>query len=113
MLTTEIAHDLPVTRRLGIVASEHVVGMHIFKDILVSARDIFGGRSETVQREMSRARAGALADLRREAQKLGANAVVGVSLSYNQIAGNSTMLMVVATGTAVELALPTEMVVRI
>ena len=33
ILTTETAHNLPVSERLEIVTAEVVIGMHLFKDI--------------------------------------------------------------------------------
>ena len=36
-----------------------------------------------------------------EARRMGANAVIGVDLDYETVGGNSSMLMVTASGTAV------------
>lgn len=104
ILTTESSHDLPVDQRLEIVAAECVIGMHLFKDIAVALRDTFGGRSNAMQEGLREARVIALAELRREAYELGADAVVGISLHYNEISGSGkSMLLLVATGTAVTL----------
>lgn len=46
-------------------------------------------------------------DLRRQALKAGADAVVAVSLNYSEISGGGkSMLFLVGTGTAVKLAAP-------
>ena len=43
-----------------------------------------------------------LTELRREALLVGANAVIGMNLAYNEISGDDkSMLFVVASGTAV------------
>lgn len=105
ILTTETAHNLPVTDRLGIVTAECVIGMNVFRDIASSARDLFGGRSETMQKGLRQAREAALSELRLEAFELGADAVVGVDLDYSEISGGGkSMLFLVASGTAVKLA---------
>ena len=39
-----------------------------------------------------------------EAQRLGANAVIGVDLDYGAIGASESMMMVTATGTAVTIA---------
>lgn len=105
ILTTETAHNLPVTERLGIIAAEVVIGMHIFRDIGAAFRDVFGGRSQTMQRGLKDAREAALAELRLEAAQLGADAVVGIDLDYSEISGGGkSMLFLVASGTAVKLA---------
>lgn len=105
ILTTETSHNLPVTERLGIITAECVVGMNVFRDIAASARDLFGGRSETMQKGLRQAREAALSELREEALTLGADAVVGVDLDYSEISGSGkSMLFLVASGTAVKLA---------
>lgn len=104
ILTTETAHNLPVTERLGIVAAECVFGMHLFKDLFSLGRDIFGGRSVSMQSTLKDARNVALDELRAEAHALGADAVVGVDLDYSEISGGGkSMLFLVASGTAVKL----------
>lgn len=107
MLTTEASHNLPVAQRLDIVTAEVVIGMHLFKDVASAFRDVFGGRSETMQRGLKQARKAALAELRQEAFDLGADAVVGVDLDYSEISGGGkSMLFLVASGTAVKLHPP-------
>ena len=104
ILTTETAHNLPVSERLEIVAAEVVVGMNVFKDILAGVRNVVGGRSNTIQTALKDIRLQALDELRSEAARVGADAVVGVSLDYQEIgATGSTMLFVIASGTAVKL----------
>ncbi|WP_323036211.1 YbjQ family protein [Pararhodobacter sp.] len=104
LLTTETAHDLPVVERLEILTSEVVIGLHLFKDIASSFRDVFGGRSKAMQTGLRDARKMALYELRREAAAVGADAVVGVHLNYSEISGGGkSMLFLVASGTAVRL----------
>jgi uncharacterized protein YbjQ (UPF0145 family) len=105
MLTTETSVELNISVRLGIVTAECVVGMHVFKDIAASFRDVFGGRSDSVQSGLREAKNTALNELRAEARKLKANAVIAVTLTYSEIAGGGkSMLLVAATGTAVKIA---------
>lgn len=104
MLTTESSSDLGVETRLGVIAAEYVVGLNIFRDIASSARDFFGGRSETMQRGLKEAKEAALAELREQALAIGADAVVAIDLDYSEISGGGkSMLFLVASGTAVKL----------
>jgi len=104
ILTTEVASDLRIDRRLEIITAEVVIGMHLFKDIAGLFRDVFGGRSKVMQNGLRDARKTALDELRREAHALGADAVVGVDLDYSEISGGGkSMLFLVASGTAVTL----------
>ena len=101
-LTTEMVAPFPVSEQLGIVSGDCVLGMNLLKDIPIVLRDIAGGRSKTLQDALKDARQTALQDMRREAHALGADAVVAVQISHQQIVAGSAMLMVVATGTAVK-----------
>ena len=89
---------------MGIVTAEIVVGMNIFKDMLTGVRNIVGGRTGNVQNALKEMRETVLEELKNEAAVLGANAVVAVDLNYQEIgATGSTMLMLVASGTAVRI----------
>lgn len=104
ILTTESSHNLPVETRLGIISAEVVVGMNVFKDALAGVRNLVGGRSGTIQNALRDIRVQVLDELKREASDLGADAVVGVDLDYLDVgATGSTMLVAIATGTAVKL----------
>jgi uncharacterized protein YbjQ (UPF0145 family) len=106
LLTTETSHNLPVASRIGIVAAERVIGLNILKDLFVEFRDVFGGRSATLEKALQDARQGALENLGEKALELGASAVVGVSLTHSEMTGlpgGGGMILVVATGTAVRL----------
>ena len=101
MLTTETAPNLNITKRIEIVTAECAYGMNIFKDLFADVRNIVGGRSKAVQTTMRDARRTALYELKKEAYEVGANAVVGVDLDYVELSAHSTMVMLVASGTAV------------
>ena len=101
LLTTETAPNLNITKRIEIVSAEVAFGMHIFKDLFAGIRDIVGGRSEAIQKTMRDSRRTALYELKKEAHAVGANAVVGVDLDYVELSGAGSMVMLVASGTAV------------
>ena len=91
--------------RLGVVASEVVLGMNIFKDVLANVRDVFGGRSGVVQNTLAQARQVAFEELKVQAVELGADAVIAVDIDYHTVStGNAVnMMMVAVSGTAVKL----------
>lgn len=98
--TTPSVEGRPVRDYLGIVTGETILGANIFKDLFASVRDIVGGRSAAYEQEIARARQTALAEMQAAAEKLGADAVVGVDLDFEVI---NNLLMVAASGTAVRL----------
>jgi len=103
VVTTPSIEGRKVAKYLGIVSSEAILGANIFKDFFASIRDIVGGRSAAYEKELRKAKDIALGELMEQAKSLGANAVLGVDLDYESLTLNSSMLMVIATGTAVIL----------
>ena len=101
MLTTEAAPNINITKRIEIVTAECAFGMNIFKDLFAGVRDIVGGRSKAVQKTMRDSRRTALYELKKEAHAVGANAVVGIDLDYMELSSGGTMVLLVASGTAV------------
>jgi uncharacterized protein YbjQ (UPF0145 family) len=99
--TTPNIEGKRVTKYLGIVAGEAILGANLFKDLFAGIRDLVGGRSATYEKELQRARDIALEELRQRAQDLGANAVIGIDIDYEIMGKENGMLMVSATGTAV------------
>jgi uncharacterized protein YbjQ (UPF0145 family) len=90
---------------LGLVTGAAILGANIFKDFFAGIRDIVGGRSGAYEKELRKAKNIALEEMKDEAAKMGANAVLAVDLDYETISitDGGDMLMVTATGTAVIL----------
>ena len=99
--TTSIVEGRPVSRYLGIVTGEAIIGANIFRDLFAGVRDIVGGRSATYEKGLAEARELALGEMKERAVALGANAVIAVDLDYEVLVSNNGMLMVSASGTAV------------
>lgn len=102
--TTPTIEGRPVKAYHGIVSGEAIMGANVFRDLFAGIRDIVGGRSAAYERELRRAKQIAIDEMAAQAQELGANAVVGVDLDYETIGQKASMLMVVASGTAVQVA---------
>ncbi|MDH4606988.1 heavy metal-binding domain-containing protein [Pseudomonas sp. BN102] len=85
----------------GIVVGEAILGANVFRDLFAGIRDIIGGRSGAYEKELAKAREIAFEELSERAEKLGANAVVGIDIDYEVVGQNGSMLMVSISGTAV------------
>lgn len=101
--TTNTIEGNPIQQYLGVISSETIIGANIFKDIFAGLRDIVGGRSGTYERVIQEAKQTAMNELQQKAISMGANAIVGVDLDFETVGGKGSMLMVVATGTAVKV----------
>ncbi len=103
--TTPSIEGKRITQYYGVVTGEAILGANVFKDFFAGIRDIIGGRSAAYEKELRKAREIAFAEMEAQAQSLGANAVVGIDIDYENITmGNSGgMLMVTVSGTAVKV----------
>ncbi len=102
--TVSVLDGQPVQKYLGLVTGEAILGANIFKDLFAGIRDIVGGRSASYEKELRRAKDIAVEEMVEQARALGATAVIGVDIDYQEISmGSGAMLMVGASGTAVVL----------
>jgi len=86
---------------LGPVCATVVVGANVFKDVLAAIRDAVGGRARAYERTIANARAEAQEAAVKQAQALGANAVLGVR--YDVFPVREGMFIQTVQGTAVLL----------
>ena len=99
--TTPSVEGKTIAKYCGLVTGEAILGANIIRDLFAGVRDIVGGRSGSYEKELRQARAIALKDLEEEAEKVGANAVIGIDLDYEVVGQGGSMLMVSVSGTAV------------
>jgi uncharacterized protein YbjQ (UPF0145 family) len=101
VLTTPNIEGKRIVSYLGLVSGEAILGANIFKDFFAGIRDIVGGRSAAYEKELRKAKDIAVQEMADQARALGANAVIGVDLDYENIGQTGGMLMVSASGTAI------------
>ncbi|MBI5647421.1 MAG: heavy metal-binding domain-containing protein [Ignavibacteriae bacterium] len=101
LTTTNTVEGRSIVEYKGIVTGEAILGANIFKDFFAGIRDIVGGRSATYENELRTAKDIALQEMTERAQQMGANAIVGIDLDYENLGASGGMLMVTASGTAV------------
>ena len=99
--TTSTLQGKQITRYLGIVSGETIIGANVFRDFFAGIRDIVGGRSGSYEEVLRQAKDTALKEMQQHAMAMGADAVIGVDLDYETVGSNGSMLMVTASGTAV------------
>jgi len=99
--TTPSVEGKTIAKYCGLVTGEAILGANIIRDLFAGVRDIVGGRSGSYEKELRQARAIALKELEEEAEKVGANAVIGIDLDYEVVGQGGSMLMVSVSGTAV------------
>ena len=87
----------------GLVTGESLIGANIYKDLFSGVRDVVGGRTSKYEEELKKARDIAFKSMEEKAENLGANAIIGLKISYDNLGdtmGNT--ILVTAYGTAVK-----------
>ncbi|KXB07857.1 hypothetical protein AKJ56_02220, partial [candidate division MSBL1 archaeon SCGC-AAA382N08] len=95
--TTDAIEGREIEEYLGIVSGEAMMGANIVKDFTAGIRNIIGGRSGQYEETIKEGRMEAVKDLEKEAREKDADAVIGVSFDYEEMAEG--MLWINATGT--------------
>ena len=99
--TTSSLEGRRIVRYLGFVSGEAILGINIARDLFAGLRDIVGGRSNSYEQELGRAKEIAISEMVQQAQSFGANAVIAVDLDFETMGNSGSMLMVAASGTAI------------
>ncbi|MBB6730304.1 YbjQ family protein [Cohnella zeiphila] len=99
--TTPNVEGYRITAYYGIVNGETIMGANIFRDFLASITDVVGGRSGSYENKLKEAREIAIGEMVAQAERMNANAIVGVDVDYEVV--REGMLMVAVSGTAVRV----------
>ncbi len=103
LTTTPTIEGRTITTYYGVVTGETIIGANFMRDFFASVRDLVGGRSRSYEHVLREAKDTALSEMAEQAQKLGANAVVGIDIDYETVGSSGSMLMVSCSGTAVKI----------
>lgn len=103
LTTTPTVEGKKIVTYYGIVSGETIIGANVLRDFMAGLRDFFGGRSGSYEEVLREAKQTALQEMSNEAERMGANAVVGIDLDYETVGSSGSMLMVTCSGTAVRI----------
>ncbi len=90
-----------VTRTIGLVKGSTIRKMHLGKDIIAGLRGVVGGEITEYTKIMAEAREEAIKRMVEEAERKGANAVIGMRMGTSIVMQNAAEVF--AYGTAVVL----------
>lgn len=99
--TTDTIENCPIKRYIDTICSNIVIGTNVFSDFAASVTDFFGGRSGSYKRKLQIIYNEASKELKQKAINLGANAIVGFKVDFDEISSrDKSMFMVSVSGTA-------------
>ena len=102
--TTSTLQGWEIEEYLGPISSHVVAGTNIFSDTLADLSDIFGGRSESYQKQLTSIHEESIHLLEKKAKSLNANCILGLRIDHDEISGKGkSMFMVTSVGTAVKI----------
>ena len=100
--TTETVAGRPVTEVLGVVRGNSVRARHVGRDIVAGIKNLVGGEISEYAELQAQTREQATRRMTMDAERLGADAVVGVRYTTSMIAQGASEIL--AYGTAVKLS---------
>ena len=99
--TTSTIDGMLIKQYIKPISAHVVAGTNFFSDFFASFSDVFGGRSNTYQRQLSSIYTESIEILKQSAYQIGANCILGLKVDLDEISGKGkSMFMITATGTA-------------
>jgi uncharacterized protein YbjQ (UPF0145 family) len=101
VVTTEQIEGKKITETLGLVRGSTIRARHMGRDIMAGLRNIVGGEVKEYTLMLAQAREEAMQRMVEQAEKLGANAIVGTRFVTSMVMSGAAEM--VSYGTAVKL----------
>lgn len=101
LTTTNVIPGKSVKEHKGVVFGDVVLGANFVKDFFARITDSIGGRSRGYEKVFRDGREQAMQIMVKSAQKVGANAIIGIDFKFQTMGKNNTILQVSVSGTAV------------
>lgn len=101
VVTTEQIEGKRITETLGLVRGSTIRARHMGRDIMAGLRNIVGGEVKEYTLMLAQAREEAMQRMVEQAEKLGANAIVGTRLVTSMVMSGAAEM--VSYGTAVKV----------
>ena len=99
--TDDIPHK-KVVKSLGLVEGNTIRARNLGRDIIAVFKNIVGGEIEEYTKLLAQSREQALDRMMASAEKLGANAIIGVRFSTSYIMQNAAEVLVYGTAVVIE-----------
>jgi uncharacterized protein YbjQ (UPF0145 family) len=100
--TTYSIHGKKIVKHLGLVRGNTIRARHLGRDIVAILRNVVGGEISDYTKMIAESREQSIDRMIEEAQKLGANAVIGVRFSTTEVMQGAAEIMVFGTAVVVE-----------
>jgi len=100
--TSDQIEGKKITKTIGLVRGSTIRARHVGRDIMAGLRSLVGGEIVDYTKMMAEAREQAIQRMVEDAEKKGANAVVGMKFTTSMIMSNASEILAYGTGVVVE-----------
>jgi uncharacterized protein YbjQ (UPF0145 family) len=98
IVTSPEVEGKAIVNTMGLVKGSTIRARHLGKDIMAGLRGMVGGEISEYTRMMAEAREEAIQRMVEDAQKQGANAIVGMRLATSMVMQNAAEVLAYGTG---------------
>ncbi len=102
IITAERIEGKNITRTVGLVRGSTIRARHVGRDIMAGLRGVVGGEITDYTKMMAESREQALQRMVEDAEKQGANAIVGLRFTTSMIMQNASEILAYGTGVVTE-----------
>ena len=101
-VTTDSIPGKKIVKTFGLVRGNTIRARHIGRDIMAGLRTLVGGEIMEYTKLMAEAREQAIDRMKQEAERMGANAIVGLRFTTSVILGGAAELLSYGTAVYIE-----------
>ena len=91
-----------ITKTIGLVKGSTIRARHVGRDLMAGLRGIVGGEITEYTKMMAQAREEAIQRMVEDAEKQGANAIVGMRFATSMVMQNAAEVLAYGTGVVLE-----------
>ena len=99
--TTEQIEGKKIVKTIGMVKGSTIRARHLGRDIMAGLRGVVGGEITEYTKMMAESREQATQRMVEDAEKQGANAVIGMKFTTSMIMSNASEILAYGTGVVV------------
>lgn len=102
LTTSDMVEGKKIVKTVGLVRGSTIRARHMGRDIMAGLRGIVGGEITDYTKMMAESREQALQRMVEDAEKQGANAIVGLRFTTSMIMQNASEILAYGTGVVLE-----------
>ena len=100
--TSDRVEGKKITKTIGLMRGSTIRARHVGRDIMAGLRSLVGGEIVDYTKMMAEAREQAIQRMVEDAERQGANAIVGMRFTTSMIMTNASEILAYGTGVVVE-----------